>query len=96
MQLEQALARLQKLVEEASLSSGDPAVLSDNWQEIQTLMSHVLAPALIGGAALPLDAEKKSEIEKLITNIASLEQNLQLKLQALAAFVPYKRDDSRG
>ena len=96
MQLEQALARLQKLVEEASLSSGDPAVLSDNWQEIQTLMSDVLAPALIGGAALPLDAEKKFEIEKLITNIASLEQNLHLKLQALAAFVPYKRDDSRG
>ena len=96
MQLEQALVRLQKLVEDANLSSGDPAVLSDNWQEIQTLMSDVLAPALIGGAALPLDAEKKSEIERLITNIASLEQNLQLKLQALAAFVPHKLDDSRG
>ena len=96
MQLEQALVRLQKLVEDANLSSGDPAVLSDNWQEIQTLLSDVLAPALTGGAALPLDAEKKSEIEKLITNIASLEQNLQLKLQALAAFVPQKQDDNRG
>ena len=96
MKLEKALVRLQKLLEDASLSSGDPAVLSENWQEIQTLLSDGLAPALTGGAALPLDAEKKSEIEKLITNIASLEQNLQLKRQALAAFVPHKLDDSRG
>ena len=96
MQLEQALARLQKLVKDAELSSGDPAVLSDNWLEIQTLLSDVLAPALTGGAALPLTIEKKSEIEKLISNITSLEQNLQLKLQALAAFVPHKQDDSRG
>ena len=93
MQLEKALVRLQKLLEDASLSSGDPAVLSENWQEIQTLLSDGLAPALTGGAALPLDAEKTSEIEKLITNIASLEQNLQLKRQALAAFVPQKQDD---
>ena len=96
MQLEKALVRLQKLLEDESLSSGDPAVLSENWQEIQTLLSDGLAPALTGGAALPLDAEKKSEIEKLITNIASLEQNLQLKRQALAAFVPQKQDDKRG
>lgn len=93
MQLEKALVRLQKLLEDASLSSGDPAVLSEKWQEIQTLLSDGLAPALTGGAALPLDAEKKSEIEKLITNIASLEQNLHLKRQALAAFVPQKQDD---
>ena len=93
MQLEKALVRLQKLLEDASHSSGDPAVLSENWQEIQTLLSDGLAPALTGGAALPLGAEKKSEIEKLITNIASLEQNLQLKRQALAAFVPQKQDD---
>lgn len=93
MQLEKALVRLQKLLEDASLFSGDPAVLSENWQEIQTLLSDGLAPALTGGAALPLGAEKKSEIEKLITNIASLEQNLQLKRQALAAFVPQKQDD---
>lgn len=93
MQLEKALVRLQKLLEDPSLSSGDPAVLSEKWQEIQTLLSDGLAPALTGGAALPLDAEKKSEIEKLITNIASLEQNLHLKRQALAAFVPQKQDD---
>jgi len=93
MQLEKALVRLQKLLENESLSSGDPAALSENWQEIQTLLSDGLAPALTGGAALPLDAEKKSDIEKLITNIASLEQNLQLKRQALAAFVPQKQDD---
>ena len=93
MQLEKALVRLQKLLEDASLSSGDAAVLSENWQEIQTLLSDGLAPALTGGAALPLGAEKKSEIEKLITNIASLEQNLHLKRQALAAFVPQKQDD---
>lgn len=93
MQLEKALVRLQKLLEDPSLSSGDPAVLSEKWQEIQTLLSDGLAPALTGGAALPLDAEKKSEIEKLITNIASLEQNLHLKRQALAAFVPQQQDD---
>ena len=93
MQLEKALVRLQKLLEDPSLSSGDPAVLSEKWQEIQTLLSDGLAPALTGGAALPLDAEKKSEIEKLITNIASLEQNLHLKRQALAAFVPQKQDN---
>ncbi len=96
MQLDSALTRLRDLVHAAEIATGDPAVLSENWSEIDTLLKDVIAPALAGGGALPLGEEKISEVENLVRDIAALEQKLQLKLDAIATFVPQKSEDTKG
>lgn len=88
MQLETALYRLKTLVEHAAGATTTKEYLVDLWQEIDVLLTSTVSPALEQGGSLPLGAEKKEEIKKLISEITVLEQKLQLKGRAINTFTP--------
>lgn len=93
MQLETALDRLDTLVGQLSVTTTTPTDLSEAWKEIDDLLNDVIAPAMKSGGSFPLDAKTKEKIGNLISEIATLEQKLHLKLRALNTFAPQKNSD---
>ena len=90
MQLETALDRLGTLVEQLSDTATTSTDLSEAWKEIDELLNTVIAPAIKSGGSLPLDEIKKDTVRNLISELAILEQKLQIKVRALDTFAPHK------
>ncbi|WP_438960402.1 hypothetical protein [Nereida sp.] len=90
MQLETAIKRLDILVGQLSATTTASSDLSEAWTEIDDLLKSVISPAIKSGGSLPLEKETKVRIGNLISEIAALEQKLQIKARALDTFVPRK------